>query len=121
MLELLLDAHVLYEVHGALFRQGELTTTDMIGGVLQDIDVTTESEVHLVVGQEMEMDTTVAINLKRILDVETVEIDGILTYRGSEGVLYQTNLVVVKIDISKHLFQYDIQNIARLEEVVQTR
>ena len=93
----------------------------MIGGVLEDVDVATESEVHLVVGQEVEMDTRVALDLHRVFDVETVEGDGVLADRRGEGVLHQTDLVVVEVHVCEDLLHHDVQHIARLEEVVDTR
>ena len=79
--ELLVDAEVLHPVDRCLLGQCELTAAHMIGGVLEDVDVATESEVHLVVGQEVEMDTRVALDLHRVFDVETVEGDGVLADR----------------------------------------
>ena len=93
----------------------------MIGRVLQDVEIATETEVHLVVGQEMEMDATVAFDFHRVLDVEAVEVDGILADRRGKGVLYQTDLVVIEVNVGKDLFQHHIQHVARLEQVVQTR
>ena len=81
MLELLFDTHILHEIHGGLLGQGELTTAHVVSGVFQDVDIATESEIHLVVRQEMEVDTTVAVDLDSVLDVETVEVDGILANR----------------------------------------
>ena len=53
----------------------------MIGRVFEDINVATETKIHLVVRQEMEMDARVAINLQCILNIETIEADGILADR----------------------------------------
>ena len=81
LFEFLLYAHILHEIHGSLFRQSQFTAAYMIGGVFQDVDITSETEIHLVVGQEMQVYTTIAVDLEGVLDVEAVEIDGILTNR----------------------------------------
>ena len=81
LLELLLDPHVLHEVHRRLLGQCQLTAAHMVGRVFQDVDIPSETEVHLVVRQEVQVYHTVALYLQGVLDIEAVEGDGILTDR----------------------------------------
>ena len=43
-----------------------------------------------------------------------------LVKRG-KGVLYQTDLVVVEVYVSEDLLEHDVQDVARLEKVVDAR
>ena len=74
--KLLDDTHVLHKVHTTLTRNGDITALHLIAGVLEDIDIPPEAKILHVVRQEMQMDTTVTLNLQSILDIETVKADG---------------------------------------------
>ena len=67
------------------------------------------------------MDATVSLDLQCVLYIEAVEGDGVFADRRGEGILEQTDLVFVEIDIGKHVLHHHIQHIARLEQVVDTR
>ena len=56
LLELLLYAHILHKVDRGLLGQRQLAAAHVVAGVLQDVEVAPESKVHLVVGQEVEVD-----------------------------------------------------------------
>ena len=66
----------------------------------------------------MQMDTTIALNLKRVLYIEAVEGDGILANRRGERILQKADLVIIEIDIREHILHYHIQHVACLEQVV---
>ena len=118
--ELLNHLHVLDKVHITLLGDGHLAALDLPTGVGQDIQVATETEVLLVVGQEVQMVAQIFIHHQRVFDIVAVEPDGILADRRGEGVLQHTNLIVVDVDIGKHVLHDGVQDIARLEQVVDT-
>ena len=62
----------------------------------------------------------VAVDIYRVLYVETVERDGSLTDGRRKLILKQTHVVVVDINISEHLFKQRVQNLACLQQVVDT-
>ena len=73
--EFLDEFHIFYEVNITSVGQDNLTTLDLITGILEDVEVATESEVLLVIGQEMDMDAGVASDSQRVLDIIAVERD----------------------------------------------
>ena len=73
--EFLDEFQVFYEVDITPVGQDNLTTLDLITGILEDVEVATESEVLLVIGQEMDMDAGVAPDSQRVLDIIAVERD----------------------------------------------
>ena len=85
--ELLDNLHVFHEVNVAFLGDGQLAALDLIAAVCQNIEVATETEVLLVVGQEIKVETLVAVNVDGILDVVAIEGDGILADRRCEGIL----------------------------------
>ena len=118
--ELLHHLHILHEVYIALLRDGHLAALDLPTAVGQDIQVATETKVLLVVGQEVQMVAQVLVNHERVLDIIAVEANGILADRRGEGVLQQADLVVVDVHIGKHILHDGVQDITRLEQVVDT-
>lgn len=74
--ELLDDTQVLHEVDTTLPGNGDVAPLHLIAGVLEDIDITAETEVLQVIRKEMQVYTTVPLNLQGVLDIETVEADG---------------------------------------------
>ena len=60
------------------------------------------------------METLVATHHQRVLDIIAIEGDSILTDRRREGILQHTNLIVVDIDVSKHVLDNGIEDVARL-------
>ena len=62
----------------------------------------------------------VLIHHQRILDIIAVETNGIFTDRRGERVLQHTNLIVVDVHIGKHILHDGVQDITRLEQVVDT-
>ena len=63
----------------------------------------------------------VALHIDRVFNIETVERNGVLANRTGERILQQAHLVVVDIHIGKHVLQRRVQNVSRLDEVVDTR
>ena len=118
--KLLGDLQAFHKIDICLVGKNQFAALHLIGGILQHVQVATESEILLVVGQEMQMDTGVALNQQRILDIVAVEGDGAIADRRRKGVLQQANLVVINIDICKDILRHRIQDIARLEEVIDT-
>ena len=64
------------------------------------------------------MDDRVALNGQCVLDIEPVEADGMLADGRRERILQQSYLVVVEVDIGEDILQRDIDDVTRLEEVV---
>ena len=119
--KLLRDLQALNKIDICLIRQNQFAALHLIRRVLQHIQVATEAEILLVVGQEMQVDTRVALNEQRVFDIVAVEGDGTIADRRRKGMLEQSHLVVINIDIGKDILRHGIQDIARLEEVVDTR
>ena len=67
------------------------------------------------------MITQVASNVNSIFNIETIKRNRILTDRTCKGVLQQTNLVFININVGKHILQDSIQDVARLQEMIDTR
>ena len=117
---LLQNTDIIDEIDIRLLGDGHLTTTHMERGVLQDIQVATETHVVLVVRQEMQVETRVAINLDGVLDIITVETDALFGDGGYERILQQTDMVLIEVDIGEDILQNGVDDIARLEQVVDT-
>ena len=81
------DLQVIHEVHITLLRDGQCTFTDMQGTVGNDIQITAETEVLLVIGHELQMITLVAVNKRCILNIITVETDRVVSDRTSKRIL----------------------------------
>ena len=62
----------------------------------------------------------VAVDIYSVLDIESIERDGCLADGRCKLILKQTHVVVVDIDICKHLFKQRVQYLARLQQVVDT-
>ena len=90
-------------------------------GVRQHIKLATETEVLLVIWHKLEVVAQVALHIDGILDVEPVERHGILADRTGKGILQQAHLIVVYVDIGKDVLQGRVQDVARLDEVVDAR
>ena len=118
--ELLHNLHVLHEVDIALLGDGEFASLHLIRRVGKDVYVATESEVLLVVGQEMEVDALVALHIEGVHDIESIERHGILSDGRGEGILQKAYLVVVDIDVGEHILEHCVEDVSRLEEVVDS-
>ena len=68
----------------------------------------------------MEVEAEVALHHEGILDVIAIEGYGILTNRRGEGILQHAYLIVVDVDIGKDVLDDGIQDVARLDKVVDT-
>ena len=75
LLILLQYLYVLHEINVRLLGDGHHAATHMERRVFQDIEVTAESHIVGIVGQEVEVDARVAFYLQRVLDVVAVEAD----------------------------------------------
>ena len=118
--ELLYHLHVLNPVDITLLRDGHLAALYLPTRVGQDIQVATETEILLVVWQEMKLETQVLIDIESILDIIAVEADGIFSDRRREGILQHTHLVIVDVHIGEHLLHHRVENVASLYQVVDT-
>ena len=87
LLVLLQYLHVLDKVDVALVGYGHLAATYVQRGVLQNVEVATETHVVLVVRQEVQVYARVALHLQRVLYVVAVEVDARLGDGRYEGVL----------------------------------
>ena len=116
--ELLRHLHVLYEIHVRTLGNGHLATLHLIARVGQDVEVATESEVLLVVGQKLQMETKIASHVDGVLNVIAVEGDGIFADRRGERILQEAYLVVVDVDVGENIFHGRCQDIACLNQFV---
>ena len=64
------------------------------------------------------MDTAILLDLQGVLDIVTVERDGILADGRREGELQQSDLILVEIHVGEHVLHHDVEDVARLEQVV---
>ena len=62
------------------------------------------------------MEAAVLVYVDRVLDVIAVEGNGVLADGRREGVLQQSDLVVVDVDVGEHLFHHRVQDVARLDQ-----
>ena len=118
--ELLYHLHVLNPVDIALLRDGHLAALYLPTGVGQDIQVATETEVLLVVWQEVKLEAQVLIDIESILDIIAVEANGIFSDRRREGILQHADLIVVDVHIGEHLLHHRVKDVASLYQVVDT-
>ena len=117
---LLNDLQVIHEVHIALLGNGKGTFAHMQRTVGYDVQITTEAEVLLVIGHELQMITLVTVNKRGILYIITVEADGVVGNRTGKRILKQAHLVIIQIHIGKHILQYGIEDITRLKQIIQS-
>ena len=114
----LLYLHALHEVHSRLGRQRQMAALHVERGVLHNPQFAGESEVLLVVGQELQMETRVALHLHRVYDIVAVELYGVFSYRTGEACLQQSYLVVVDVHVAEHVFHHCAHHLAGLYELV---
>ena len=74
----------------------------------------------MVVGQEMDVDTTVTINGDRVFNVITIEGDGSATDGRCERMLQEAHLIIVDVDVSEDVLRNDVQDVTSLKEIVNT-
>ena len=86
--------------------------------VLQNPQVTTETEVLLVVWQERHLYAGVAIYLYGINDIEPVEADSITSDRRCEGELQEAHLIIVDVYLSEYIFGNDVVDVSCLYNIV---
>ena len=116
--ELLQALHVLHPVDVAGLGDGQFAALHLIAGVGQDIDLSAEAEILPVVGCELQVVAAVAAHIDGVLDEEAVELDGILADGRGEGILEEAHIVVVDVNIGEHILQDVVEDVTRLEQVV---
>ena len=79
-----------------------------------------ESEILWVVGEEIHQYTAVLSDIRGVCEIEMIEGDGILADRRRERILQQAHLIIIDIDIGEHILHGGVQDITRLEEVIDT-
>ena len=109
------------KIHITLFGERELAFLDMQCGIGEYPQISTKSEVLLVVGQELQMVALVTVHIHRINDIIAVESHGILAYRTGKRILQESDLVVIQVNICKHILEQRVQDVARFKQVVDTR
>ena len=62
----------------------------------------------------------VAVYIYRVLDVIAVEGDSRLADRRYKLILHKAHVVVVDVDVGKHVLKHSVENLARLKQVVDT-
>ena len=115
---LLLDLEVVDEVDVAALGDGEVALLDVQGRICQHEELAPEAEVLLVVGDKLQVVAQVAVHIDRVFDVEAVEGNGRLADGRGKLVLEQADVVVVDVDIGEDLLEHGVEDVARLEHVV---
>ena len=93
----------------------------MQGGISQDVYFTSETEILLVVGKELQVVAKVTSHINGIFYVVTIEGNRIFADRTGKRELQQSDLVFVNVDVGKHILQDHVQDVTRLKEMVDTR
>src|SRR5574344_940939 len=78
---LLINFQPIHKVHIRLFWQCQFTSLHLIGRIIEDIYITTEAKVLLIVGKKMYLYTSVCTHIQRIHDIESVEVNSIFAER----------------------------------------
>ena len=112
---------ILHEVDVALLGDGELAAAQVERGVLEDIEVAAEAHVLHVVGQKGEMDATVHADGQCVFYIKAVEADACLGHGRGEGALQNADVVLVEVHIGKDILYHGVDDVARLEIVVDAR
>ena len=115
---LLVNRHITHEVNVGTLRYAEVYLLHVKRGVLEYPQVAAETKVLLVVRHERHLYARVAVHLQRINYIESVEAYGILAYRRRERELQQANLVVIYVNLRKHLLGQSGKEVPRLQQVV---
>ena len=68
----------------------------------------------------MEVYALVALHIEGVHDIESIERHGILSDGRGEGILQESYLVVIDIDVGEHVLEHCVEDISRLEEVVDS-
>ena len=114
----LLHREVIYEVHITLLGNTQRHLAHVERTVLQDIEVTTETEVLRVVGRELQMIARVALHSHGVCYIIAVEGNGIVSDRRCKGILQQPDVIVIDVHIRKYIFNSNVKYITRLKELV---
>ena len=85
-----------------------------------DVEFSPKTKVLLVVGGELKVVAEVAAYVDGVLDIVAIKGDGILADGTGEGVLQQAHLVVVDVDIGEDVLEHCVEDVARLNQLVDT-
>ena len=118
--ELLQALHVLHPVHVTGVGDGQFAAFHLVRRVGHDVQLTAEAEVLLIVGREVQVYAAVVAHEDGVLYVVAVELYGILADRTGERILEQAYVVLVDVDVGKHVAQDGGQDVTRLKQVVDT-
>ena len=118
--ELLHTLHRLHPVDVGGTGEHQFTALHLIGRVIEDVQLSTEAIVLDIVRQEIEVDTAVIAHIDCVGNIVAVELDGITPDGRTELMAQQQDIVVVDIHIGKHLTHHGGQDLACLEQVVDT-
>ena len=66
------------------------------------------------------MDARIFFYGQSVFDVIAIEPDTLVTDRRYKGVLQQSDVVLVEVNVCEHIFHNSIDDIARLEQVVDS-
>ena len=86
--------------------------------VFQDIEVTAETEVLLVVGHKLQVIARVTVHGNRVGNIITVEGNSIVADGRCKRKLQESHMVVIDIHVSENVLDGDIQNITGFKELV---
>ena len=71
-----------------------------------------------VVWGELQVVTQVFTHIYSIFNVITVKADGTVTNGASKVVAQQSHIVVVDVHVCKHIFEHDVHDVARLNQLI---
>jgi len=120
LLVILGDSHGFDPVDIAAAGDAELDAAHLIGGIFHDIDMAGETDVLGIVGDESDVDDTVAVDGECVLQIIAVEADGTICDRALEAETDEFALFVVDIDIGEAILEYGVQDFAGVDEFVDT-
>ncbi len=118
--ELLDYAHVFHKVDVGAYGNAHVHFAYAVGAVGHDVEAAGESEVLRIVGREVYLYAAVGVVHEERVDNEVaVEADGGTGGDGAgEGVLQQTHLVFVDVDVGEAVLEHGGHDVARVEQLV---
>ena len=115
--ELLQTVKPLHPVHARDVGQRHRAALDEVAAIGHDEELTTESEVLLRGGREVEHVAFVIIHVGSVRNIIMVEEDGIAANGTGEGVAQQLDVVLVDVHVAEVLLRHQVHEVACLKEV----
>ena len=116
------DTHVVHKVHIASFRNTHVHLLHAVSTVVHDVNATRKPKVLRVVRRKVHTDATVrVVHHQRVDDKVAIKANGVSRRdRAAERVLQQSHILLVNVHIRKAILQHTRQNVACVEQFVDT-